>query len=265
MMSLWQSLVSRSPDTPLLDGARVSGDTHRGRVRKQNEDSYLYVFPPDQNAALLGVADGMGGHEGGEVASYLAMEYLISEWNQLTPGAFSSQDDVRAFLARALSRANYHIYLVNHRLKIRRAMGTTLTVGVLWKRLLLIAHAGDSRCYRVRKKKISLLTCDQNWMTEMIQTGRMTPMEAALHPLSKTLSNCIGAMQTLQVEFSATAVQEGDRYLFCSDGVFSMIDDDQIQEEMIKADSPAEAVKEMMHLALRNGGLDNISAVCLFV
>jgi len=176
---------------------------------------------------------------------------------------FTDVESARQFLVRSLSRANRHLYAVNSKLKIRRPMGTTATIGVLWNNQLTIANIGDSRCYRIRKRKITQLTSDQNWMTEMVRSGRLSAADAAIHPLSKTLTNCIGAIENLTMELQTTTVLEGDRFLFCTDGVYSMIEDDQIFKEIRDAETPVESAKRMMHLSLRRGGLDNISAVCL--
>lgn len=264
-MSLWESIIARRSPVPALRQMRVAGDTHTGRVRKHNEDSYIYILNPEQDAGLFGVADGMGGHEGGEVASYLTMYHIIDAWNQRQGRTFSSREEIRSFLSQTLKQANEQIYRINKKLKIRRPMGTTCTLGVLWNRYLILAHVGDSRCYRVRRNRLSLLTSDQNWMAEMVQTGRLSPMEAAMHPLAKTLSNCVGAMEELYVKLETLIIHEGDRYFFCTDGVSSLIDDEYLLQEIVNAKTPAESVRHTLHQALRNGGLDNLSAVSLFL
>ena len=109
-----------------------------------------------------------------------------------------------------------------------------------------------------------MLTADQNWMTEMVRTGRMSILEASMHPLSKTLTNCLGALPRVDIVCTASTIQPGDRFLFCSDGVSSMIEDDEIAESMNANDTPGEIVKDTIRRSLKKGGFDNITSVCLF-
>lgn len=262
-MSLVKSFMRRDGHLPLHYD--VAGDTHVGLVRTQNEDSYIYINPPHGGPTLLAVADGMGGHEFGEVASYLCMHYLLNAWRERGDHDFESQDDVMRFIRTVLKRANHHIFHVNKVLQIRWAMGTTATVGILWQQKLVIGHVGDSRCYRLRRRKLKLLTSDQNWQAEMVRHGILTEREAACHPLSNMLTNCVGALQNLRIDFHTSEVFEGDRFVLCSDGVSSMVNDMDIFKVLSDARSSGESVKRLVHLALRNGGADNITAVSLYV
>lgn len=263
-MSIWQSIIGRREQAPPILDLHLAGETHVGRVRKHNEDGYLLCRGESGQRALLGVADGMGGHEGGEVASYLALRSLLSYWHNTRGNDWVDGESTRVFLEKALREANDDLFHVNQRLKIRRAMGTTATIGAVFDDNLVIAHAGDSRCYRLRKGQLTMLTADQNWMTEMVRTGRMSILEASMHPLSKTLTNCLGALPRVDIVCTACNVLPGDRYLFCSDGVSSMIDDDEIATAMIEAASPLDLVRDAVRRSLRKGGFDNITAVCMF-
>lgn len=261
-MSLIKNLLRRGGSS--LDELELAGDTHVGLMRAQNEDSYIYVNERDADAVLVAVADGMGGHEFGEVASYLCARYLLWAWNERSSPEFHAHGDVTDFIDAALSRANRHIFHVNKVLRIRWAMGTTATVGVLWRDKIVVGHVGDSRCYRLRRQKLKLLTADQNWQAEMVRHGILSEGEAAGHPLCNMLTNCIGALQNLRIEFHTFDVYPGDRYLLCTDGVSSMIDEHQIQQALAKAETAADSVKSLVHSSLRNGGSDNITAVTLF-
>jgi PPM family protein phosphatase len=240
------------------------GDTHQGLVRAQNEDSYLTISGPKGGSQLLGVADGMGGHECGEVASQLCMHYLLREWHGRREAQFHSREAIYDFLSQALSRANRHICHVNKVLRIRFPMGTTATVAVHWQDKLIIGHVGDSRCYRLRRNRLRQLTSDHNWQSEMIRQGMFTRNDAAVHPLSNMLTNCVGAVPNLRVDFVVSTTMPGDRFLICSDGVTSMITDQEVQDILAVSSEAADAVKRLIHQALRNGGLDNITAICLF-
>ena len=251
--------------SPILAAASVAGDTHVGLIRNSNEDSYLYVDRPESNALLAAVADGMGGHEFGEVASFLAMRYVLQEWQGRDGQPILTREDGTGFIYRALHLANDHIYHVNRELKIRWCMGTTVTLGVFFLNKLVIAQVGDSRCYRVRRRNVKLLTTDQSWREEMVQNGIMTEGEAAAHPLSNMLTNCVGAMKTLKIEFTVETVRPGERYLFCTDGLSSMVPDDRIFKVMRGTRTPAEAIAELVRYSLHAGGTDNITAVGVFL
>ncbi len=249
---------------PILAGGDIAGGSHVGLVRASNEDCFLYVDSPESNAILAGVADGMGGHEFGEVASYLVMKYLLKAWKSRQTKPFDDREEIMDFVRDTLTTANEHIYHVNKELKIRWCMGTTVSLGVFVDNKLVIAQIGDSRCYRLRKNKLKMLTTDQSWREEMVSNGIMTMEEASNHPLSNMLTNCIGAMKTLRIEFSVETVHPGDRFIFCSDGLSSMVSDERIAKLVQDTRRPVEGVDELIKYALRGGGTDNITVVCLY-
>ncbi len=206
----------------------------------------------------------MGGHEFGEIASFFVIKYLLREWHSHDHANFDSVQDARDFLSRSLEKANNHIFHVNRVLRIRWAMGTTATLGIMWNNKLIIGHCGDSRCYRLRRGKVTQLTTDQTWKEEMVQHGYLSEEEAAMHPLANMLTNCVGALRNLRIDFRTTTVQEGDRYVFCSDGVSSLMEDAVIEQILKEGIAPNDSVKQFIHAALQRGGHDNITAVCLF-
>ena len=265
MSILRHFLGLKNKPNPLLEHCTVGAGTHVGRVREHNEDAYICICNPWDNAVLLGVADGMGGHEGGEIASYLATRSLMASWNKNGHAQFRNKSAVRGFLDHGLANANRQIYAINKKLNIRWKMGTTATIGIVWRNKLTVAHIGDSRCYRMRNGAIRLLTSDHNWMNEMIESGRMTAEEAEAHPLAETLTNCLGTFEHLRIEFCEYTIAKGDRYLFCSDGVSSYIDTALISEQLNAYDTATQSVDNLVNVSLTNSGADNITAVCLFV
>ncbi|MCH2175243.1 MAG: protein phosphatase 2C domain-containing protein [Lentisphaeria bacterium] len=243
----------------------LSGATHVGLVRASNEDSFLCLEKKSGNAMLFGVADGMGGHEFGEVASYLVMRYMLDAWHKLPTNSIHNTDQAIDFLRFNLEKSNQHIYHVNKELKIRWCMGTTVTMGMLVGNQLVVAQIGDSRCYKVSRKKMSQITIDQSWQEEMVRNGIMSAQAASNHPLSNMLTNCLGAKNALSVEFSIDTVSEGDRYIFCSDGLNSMVDDEIISKICQESSNPQKGVDELIKAALRNGGSDNVTVLCLYL
>ncbi|RMD77897.1 MAG: serine/threonine-protein phosphatase, partial [Lentisphaerae bacterium] len=213
---------------------------------------------------LAAVADGMGGHEFGEVASYLVMRYLLSEWKRRKM-KLANSNEIMLFLREVIMRANAHLYHVNHELQIRWCMGTTLSLGFFWGNRLTIAQIGDSRVYRLRHGKLQQLTRDQSWREEMVANGIMSEEDAANHPLSNMLTNCVGAVRNVNIEFSQHKVSPGDRYLICSDGLSGMVPDNAIAKIFSDARHPGEAVNELIKSALQGGGGDNVTVVCVFL
>lgn len=260
-MAFFDSLLKKNP---LLESCVIAGGSHVGLVRATNEDCFLYVNSPESNAILAGVADGMGGHEFGEVASYLVMKYLLREWKRRDRLPFETKEQITEFIRDTLNTANEHIYHVNKELKIRWCMGTTLSLGVFVENRVIFAQIGDSRCYRLRKNKLKQMTVDQSWREEMVMNGIMTVDEASNHPLSNMLTNCVGAMKNLRIEFTYDTIHPGDRYLFCSDGLSSMVSDERISRLLQETRRPAEGVDELIKYALRGGGTDNITVVSLY-
>ena len=261
-MALFKSIQEKQT---LIEKGKVAGESNIGLVRSSNEDSYIYIHRPEDNTMLLGVADGMGGHEFGEVASFLVMKYLLKEWNKVDQNFLKTKKELLDFMSRTLASANQHIYHINSELKIQWCMGTTVTLGLIHANKLLIAQIGDSRCYRLRKKKLKQITIDQSWQEEMVMHGIMTREEAASHPLSSMLTNCVGSTPNLRIEFSYITIQAGDRYLFCTDGLSTMVDDETLQNFMIENDTPGGCIDQMIKQALLEGGSDNVTAVCLYL
>jgi protein phosphatase len=222
MPILTKLLNGNKKSWPVFGAYSLAGDSHVGKVRMLNEDAYMVINHAWNDAILMGIADGMGGHEGGEIASYLVVRYLLSGWNNNGKACFDSRPHITGFLTSCLSKANYHIYRVNSKLNIRWKMGTTATIAVLWRNRIVVAQIGDSRCYRFRSGKIKQLTDDQNWRTKMMHFGGMTQKEADAHPRAHTLTNCIGTCGQLRIAFYDYPIKKGDRYLVCSDGLSSL-------------------------------------------
>ena len=250
---------------PVLQDAHVHGRSHVGLVRAGNEDSFICINHPWSNGILVAVADGMGGHEFGEVASFLVMRYVLSAWYGRGDTGFEQDEDVLEFMRTVLQRANSHIFHINSELKIRWCMGTTVTLGVFFKERLVLGQIGDSRCYRLRRRKLKQLTADQSWQEEMVRNGVMNREEAGRHPLSNMLTNCVGAMKSVRIEYVTEHTHKDDRYLFCTDGLNGCVKHNRMTQVMQDADYPHIAVDELIKYALRGGGTDNVTAACLYM
>lgn len=224
--------------------------TEVGHVREHNEDS-LVVTPP-----LFAVADGMGGHEAGEVASEVAINTLA----ELAPA--SPDGDA---LARAVVAANLEVIKAPGKGIGREGMGTTLTAAVLEGERLVIAQVGDSRAYLLHQGRLQQLTRDHSLMADMIEAGQLTEAEARVHPNRSVITRAIGSDPHMQPDIYELNVETGDRILLCSDGVTTMLEDPQIARIMGSSETAQECADNLVAAALDAGGYDNATAVVMDV
>ena len=219
-------------------------------MREHNEDS-LVVTPP-----LFAVADGMGGHEAGEVASEVAINTLA----ELAPA--SPDGDA---LARAVVAANLEVIKAPGKGIGREGMGTTLTAAVLEGERLVIAQVGDSRAYLLHQGRLQQLTRDHSLMADMIEAGQLTEAEARVHPNRSVITRAIGSDPHMQPDIYELNVETGDRILLCSDGVTTMLEDPQIARIMGSSETAQECADNLVAAALDAGGYDNATAVVMDV
>ena len=224
----------------------VGATTDIGRVRERNEDSIL-VEPP-----LFVVADGMGGHRGGQVASRVALETIE---RLVAEGRGSLPDHVRG-----ANRAVWDRSVEDERLS---GMGTTLTATRVDGATALIAHVGDSRAYLLRDGELRQLTEDHTLVARMVKSGEITEAEAEVHPHKNVLTRALGTDEQVEVDEDTIALQDGDRLLLCSDGLTGMVTEDQIQAILENSEQPQQAADRLVKAANRAGGIDNISVVVL--
>lgn len=224
--------------------------TEIGNVREHNEDS-LTVLPP-----LFAVADGMGGHEAGEVAS----EITINTLNDLAPQSADAEA-----LARAVVAANLNVIKAPTQGVGREGMGTTLTAAILEKERLVIAQVGDSRAYLLHNGSLQQLTRDHSLMADMIEAGQLTEAEARVHPNRSVITRAIGSDPHMQPDLYELNVETGDRLLLCSDGICGMIEDHEIASIMRQAPSAQSCADQLVEAALAAGGFDNATAVVVDV
>lgn len=224
--------------------------TEIGNVREHNEDS-LTVLPP-----LFAVADGMGGHEAGEIAS----EITINTLNDLAPQSADAEA-----LARAVVAANLNVIKAPSQGVGREGMGTTLTAAILEKERLVIAQVGDSRAYLLHNGSLQQLTRDHSLMADMIEAGQLTEAEARVHPNRSVITRAIGSDPHMQPDLYEFNVETGDRLLLCSDGICGMIEDHEIASIMRQAPSAQSCADQLVEAALAAGGFDNATAVVVDV
>ena len=220
--------------------------TDIGCLRDHNEDS-LVVTPP-----LFAVADGMGGHAAGEVASEIAVRVL----SELAP----EHPDVEA-LGRAIEEANRAVIQAAREGRGRQGMGTTMTAAMLEGERLVIAQVGDSRAYLLHQGKLQQLTRDHSLMADMIEAGQLTPEEARSHPNRSVITRALGSDPHTQPDLYEINVETGDRLLICSDGLSGMIFDDQIENTLRRVQDPQRCASQLVNEAIAAGGHDNVTVI----
>ncbi len=219
--------------------------THVGRVRSGNEDA---VFPADggsgEGPVLVGVADGMGGHVGGEVASRTAIDAASS-----TDGDVVAR--VKAANGAVVARALENKELVG--------MGTTLTLAEIQGASCEIAHVGDSRAYLYRDGELHQITTDHSLIAELLASGRITEDDIATHPQRSVVTRALGMARSVRVDRFQQELRPGDRLLLCSDGLTTMIDDDAIAGVLAEERDPEAVAWALIEAANLAGGVDNIT------
>jgi protein phosphatase len=225
---------------------RVGATTDIGQVREGNEDAILINDP------LYAVADGMGGHRGGEVASNLALQ-TVEQMFAERQGTLTEQ----------VERANRAVFERSQSDRDVSGMGTTLTAALIEGGAVRLAHVGDSRAYLFRGGKLQLLTEDHTLVHRMVVEGEITETEAENHPHRSVLTRALGVEGDVRVDETNVAVQEGDRLLLCTDGLTGMLSEDEIESILQDVRDPQEAVDRLVREANRAGGIDNITAVII--
>jgi protein phosphatase len=224
--------------------------TDVGRVREGNEDAYLV----DDAMGLVAVADGMGGHRAGEVASATALEALRAAITSGRPLRESIEDANDAVFTKSRTDQDLH------------GMGTTLTAGTLVAGgTLLVGHVGDSRAYLLRDGEMRQITEDHSLVEELVREGRLTADEAAVHPQRSIITRALGLDLAVEVDVYPVELAPGDRLLLCSDGLTGMVQPDDIAATLRRESDPSRAAAQLVDLANHAGGEDNITVVVVAV
>jgi PPM family protein phosphatase len=228
----------------------VSSDT--GRKRRRNEDSYV-VAPP-----LFAVADGMGGAQAGEIASKLAAAAL----EETDSGGLSGEERV----VSVIQEANRRVYERSNEDPNASGMGTTITVALVEDAGVTIGHVGDSRAYRYRDGGIEQITDDHSLVNELMKSGKLSPEEAETHPQRSVITRALGTDPDVDVDSFTLEAQEGDVFLLCSDGLTTMVDDDEIRDVLEKYRGDLDrATRSLVSAANRGGGEDNITVIAFAI
>jgi protein phosphatase len=233
--------------------------TDVGLIRSGNEDNYLMV--PERG--IFVVADGMGGHAAGEIASQMAVQLIARDL-----GSFKGLDvdEASSRLTRAIKAANAAIFERTLAESDKRGMGTTTTALVLHaSNRYLIGHVGDSRAYLLRDGRFHQLTKDHSYVQEQVDAGYLTPEQARTHPYANVITRCVGAAGDVMPDIFSGIVRARDTFLLASDGLTGMVEDEALAQILQTDGTPERWVDRMVAEANRRGGLDNITAIVVHV
>ena len=233
--------------------------TDAGKVREQNEDSVIVV----ENATgeiLMAVADGMGGHSGGAIASSLAISHIGKRFKEI--GKIGNKEDAINWLKECVSEANFSLYKYTSEHPESIGMGTTLVIAVLTKEFLIFGNIGDSSGYIMKNSKLHKITSDHTLVNLLVKSGELTEKEAKEHPRKNVLMRALGA--NTSVEMDVFDVDDDfDGILLCSDGLTNMLEDYQIERVLNEGLDEEGKVKKLIVKSNNRGGNDNISIAYL--
>ena len=242
---------------------KMGAKTDLGRVRENNEDKFDFYEPEDPavlatKGCFYGIADGMGGHNAGQIACELALKTIIQSYYA------GPSPDAEACLRRAIDEANALIFDTAQMIPDRHGMGTTLTAAIVRDDQVLIAQVGDSRAYLIREGRITQITQDHSWVAEQVRLGAMSLEEAQSSPFRNIITRSIGTAATVEADLTMHPLRVGDILVLCSDGLSGHVDPGEIQR-MVQEHSPSVAAARLVEQANERGGRDNITTMVLSV
>ena len=234
--------------------------TDVGKAREMNQD-YYYISGPNEKIHVFILADGMGGYNGGEIASRLATTTALSYIQNNFDSIPKEREDILNLVKSAVEYANMVVYEKANESKELEGMGTTLEVCLIYNNKIYIGHVGDSRVYRIRKEFIRKLTHDHSYVEKLVKDGTITKEEAMYHPKKNMLMKALGCTPFVEPDVTVKGFIKDDIILICSDGLTNMVDEKQIFE-IVKKEGTL-AAEKLVEKANENGGYDNITAIVI--
>lgn len=240
---------------------KYAAGTDKGLIRETNEDSCNIIRDSRNDIYAFIIADGMGGHNCGEIASGTAVEY-ISAYFEDHAGDFLSAADRGAALKELVQDANSQVWEKSLESPETNGMGTTLTMAVVAGDTATVAHVGDSRLYLVREGRLQQVTNDHSYIEELVRKGTLTREEADNHPGRNIITRAIGSSPELEVDIFSLTMLINDILVLCTDGLTNMVGEDEIGETA-QSNDPEAACKQLIEAANRNGGEDNVTVIVI--
>lgn len=236
--------------------------TDTGKVRDHNEDSVI-ILKNSNNEYLLAVADGMGGHKAGEVASNMAIEHITNKFNSLE--SLGDKDKAINWIREEVADINKSIFAYTDAHEESKGMGTTFVIALYTKDYLLFGNVGDSSGFVIKNSKLYKVTKDHTLVNLLVSSGELTPEEAKNHPKKNILMRALGANNPAEVDIFDVVDDGIEGILLSSDGLTSMLNENQIEKVIVGAGSLEEKVTRLIRKSNVRGGTDNISIACLML
>ncbi|OZM58548.1 protein phosphatase [Lottiidibacillus patelloidae] len=230
--------------------------TDRGKVRELNEDCGG-IFTNKTNEKLVVIADGMGGHRAGDVASNMTVDLFKQLWEQIEN--IDSPDQAENWFSEVVLEVNKQILAHSKSNEHCEGMGTTIVATILTKDFATICHIGDSRCYIVNDSSVQLLTQDHSLVNELLKSGQITELEADNHPKRNVLIRALGTDENVEASIQTIGWDEGDTMLLCSDGLSDKLQTMEMESILLNGQNVKLRAERLVELANENGGEDNIS------
>ncbi|MBB6216952.1 protein phosphatase [Anaerosolibacter carboniphilus] len=236
----------------------IGAISHTGLIRDINQDSY---FVSEDTMNLFIVADGMGGHKAGEVASDIAIDSVKSFMQDHIPQTIGNRDEaICKIIEEAIMDANKKIFEKSMQEEKYQGMGTTLTMAFIQSKLF-IGHIGDSRAYLIRNHEITQITQDHSLVAELLRNGTITEKEAKVHPQRNIITRALGTEETILIDLYTIDLLLDDVIVLCSDGLSNLVDQLEIKECLINSESMQAGCEHLVALANERGGYDNITII----
>lgn len=232
--------------------------TDRGKIRQHNEDNGG-VFLNENGQRLAIVADGMGGHRAGDVASEMALQHLQKQWESSLK--LQTADEAEEWLKKNVEKTNHLLFEHSKAVSECEGMGTTIVAAICTDRFVSIVNVGDSRCYILNENGFQQLTNDHSLVNELVRSGQISKEDAEHHPMKNVVLRALGTEETVNMDVKTIIFEEDDQLLLCSDGLSNKVTEAEICNILKGQQSLDEKATELVELANNNGGEDNITLV----
>ncbi len=232
-----------------------------GKVREINQDAYFYI--EDEVLPIFIVADGMGGHKAGEVASNTAISTVVSYYEENKEKIISKEMFIPEFINYSIALANEKLIYEASNDEELKGMGTTITMFIVLENELYIGHVGDSRAYLVRGGKLVQLTQDHSLVGELLRTGSITKEEAATHSKKNVILRALGSEEKLKVDVLTVDIEEDDKFILCTDGLTNMVSEERMLEVIDTEEESASICSKLVNISNEIGGIDNTTIMLI--
>lgn len=235
--------------------------TDRGKIRDNNQDAYYLPLAFDK--PLFIIADGMGGHKAGEIASNLAIDLISESFRENFKKGIEGEDPVKANIHKSINIANKSIYEKSKKEKAYAGMGTTVTLAYIDEDYIYIGHVGDSRAYVIENASLRQVTEDHSLVEELIKNGSISKEEAKQHPQRNIITRAVGTAPDIEIDIFLLARDKVDILLLCTDGLTSMVEDNDIGKILVEESNIEKACQDLVELSNKKGGYDNITVLAI--